>query len=253
MNFENFEKFNNFEATGEKQDTEEIAELQPEEIRKTNFEAGPEKFNDSIEKEKSFLDKFYGPCKKIAQAMVLVSALSFGAGFAQKVEAGGPRKQYRVEQNIQNYGDINERNITGSGSWAQESLNRANSELSRVRTAEDAEWFIRSNIMEFVNEYFRPTKGDIQSVRAYGVDLPSRRYSQDDSKLILEKAQALRRIFHDLKARFNLMGFDATQENLDDIIVRTKESMSYAGQKQEETRQKFIEQLNRGGFFNFNR
>ncbi len=207
------------------------AETEEESVESSEFES-----EKALGHEKTLLERFSGKARKIARVMTLVSALSAAPGLVQEAYAQQATPGTKTEQ--VNKDTINEANVTESGSWAKQILEKAKSELSEVETKEDALAFINANVGNFVREWRFPTKGNIRALEYGGKtysNIVSRRYSADDGKLIMQSARAFKSIIQDLDSKYQIgnIGNNA-QTILDDIIKDAAEKSSYANRKRQE-------------------
>ncbi len=182
-----------------------------------------------LAREKTILEKFGGNARKIARVMALVSALSTAPGLTQETYAQQipDTKTEQVEKE-----NINEENITESGEWAKEILEKAESELTEIETKEDVVHFINSNVGSFMRECYFPTKGDIKQAEL-APNLTLRRYSVDDLKLIVEVSEQFKIIIQGLNTKYNVgENIDKVEKNLADIGDKASTETSYSSRKQ---------------------
>jgi hypothetical protein len=200
---------------------------------------------ETVKEEKSLLEKFTGKAKNVARVMALVSALSAAPGLVPEAHAqqAPDTKTEQVEKNT-----INEANVTESGKWVRDILEKAKSELSEVETKKDAIIFINVNMGDFIKEYRFPTKGNIRKAEYNGKiydNIVTRKYTKEDSKIIIETAKEFKTILQDLNSKFSLEGYDKTQNTLDEVINKATEESSYTHRKQQEILDREVEVLDK--------
>jgi cell division protein FtsL len=196
----------------------------------------------ALEKERGILERFGGKAKHIARVMLVVSVLTSGPLLARKAyaEEGQARsKTEEVEHEKQNL-EIDKAKLTESSQWSGGIVESARKDLVKIKTADDAEWLVRSYFNKFVSEYYLPTKGDLKE-GPYGIK--SRQYTLDDLKFLLKNARELKKILRGLNEKFGITAYQNRMEQINDIIYKTEgqleEQSSYAGQKEKES----LEQL----------
>ncbi len=173
--------------------------------------------------EKSFLDKFKGRVSKVANAMMLASALSGAPGVVKDVEAQ-VRNSTKTEDVKKEGG-----NITESGSWAKDMIKSVKEDVSKLKTAEDAEWFLRRQVGAFIGEWHQPTKGNIKE-GAYG--LKERVSTDDDLDLILDSAKEMNGVLEQVNEKFpNLPSYENKKGDLRRMINSYEDQTSYAGKQ----------------------
>jgi len=195
---------------------------------------------DVLQEEKSILERFRGKtAREVAKVMIFVSVLSAGSGivketYAQKAqsptkieEAKQEKQEKQEEQKI----EINEANLTASSIWSGHIIESARNDMDKIKTAEDAEWLVRSYFNKFVSEYYMPTKGNLKE-GPYGIKM--RDYSEDDSKFLLQNAQEMKELLQELNEKFGIEAYKKRIEQIDDMIMKLEKQSSYAGQKQKE-------------------
>ncbi len=135
---------------------------------------------------------------------------------------------------------INKANLTESSRWSQGFIESAHADMKKIKTAEDAEWLVRTYFNQFVSEYYMPTKGNLKE-GPYGIKI--RNYTEDDSKLLLRNAQEMKRIIQDLNAKFGIQAYEKRIEQIDDMIIKLERQSSYSGQKQKEALERMEKSL----------
>lgn len=215
----------------------ETSEVAAEQQETTELE--PEK---ALTQEESIFNKFHGKAKKIANVMILMTALSAAPGFTQEAYAQEkgrqPVKQEQVQQKEED--KINEAKLTGSSTWARGITESARADLKKIKTAEDAEWLIRSHFNQLVSEYYLPTKGNLKE-GPYGIK--TREYSEDDTKLLLQSAKEMKQLLQDLNTKYGIEAYDKRQEQIDDMIKKLERQSSNSFQKQKEVLDRFEKML----------
>jgi hypothetical protein len=187
--------------------------------------------------EKNLLGRFRGKAGNVAKLFMLMSTMAAAPNFVPSADAQERAPRASTEQ-IQD-DVIDEEKITASGTWARDMVNTARAELGEVKTAEDAEWFVRSNISRFHSEFRRPTKGNLEKGQ-YGNNI--RRYSEEDLELVLESAKNIKDILDDLREkRFGDDLYEDEEEALNGMIEQLTQRTSYAGRKQSELLRRAIE------------
>ncbi len=203
-----------------------------------SIESADFKPEQALNKEKTLFERFSGKAKKIARVMTLVSALSAAPGLVQEAYAEQKSPDVKVKQVEKE--SINEANVTESGKWAKEILDQAKSELSEVKTREDAIHFINSNAGSFMRECYFPTKGNIRQAELVPT-LTLRKYSVDDLRLIAQVAEQLKTILQDLDSKYSMGGtIDKVKTNLDDIDKKASSETLYSSRKQADASSGYI-------------
>ena len=202
---------------------EEIGEINKPESNELNPQ-------NAIVQEKSIFERFTGLPKEVAKVLILVSALSAAPALAsERSPEHGKQTTASETGEKKSGGEINEANLTSSSLWSQEIMNSARADLSKIKTAEDAKWFMKSRFKQLVSEFDFPTQGNIKE-GVYGVK--TREYSEDDLKLLLKNATEMKQLLQDLHARFGIENFDKYLERIDRMISETERRSSYSSQRQ---------------------
>lgn len=202
----------------------------------------------AIAEEKGTLEHFKGKAKDVAKVMLLASVLSVGPvgpGIAQGEDAQKAQPSTRIERVKQGRGkeqkiEINEANITASSEWSGEIIESAKSDMGKVKTAEDAEWLVRSHFNQFISEYYMPTKGKVKE-GPYGTK--TRDYTEDDLKYLLQNAQEMKGLVQELDDKFGLEAFDKRMNQINNMITKLESQSSYSGQKKKESLEKLEKML----------
>jgi len=126
---------------------------------------------------------------------------------------------------------INKANLTESSRWSQSVIESTRADMKKIKTAEDAEWLVRTYFNQLVSEYYMPTKGNLKE-GPYGIKM--RNYTEDDSGLLLRNAQEMKKIIQELNAKFGIEAYEKRIEQIDDMIMKLERQSSYSGQKQKE-------------------
>ncbi|MFH1838090.1 MAG: hypothetical protein ABH808_01165 [Candidatus Kuenenbacteria bacterium] len=135
---------------------------------------------------------------------------------------------------------INKANLTESSKWSLSIIKFAREDIKKIKTAEDAEQLIHTYFNQFVSEYYIPTKGDLKE-GSYGII--TRDYTEDDSKLLLQKAQEMKNIIQELSIKFGIKAFEKRTEQINDIIKKLEWRLSDAGKKEVEILRRFEKSL----------
>lgn len=220
-----------------KPEEETTLELPKEEVLETReavaqeAELKPEK---ALAHERGVLERFKGKAKQVAGVLLFVSALSAGPGMVSEAYAQETKPATRTEQvqkQEKQEEKINEANLTESSKWSQGVVESARADMKKIKTAEDAEWLVRTHFNQLVSEYYMPTKGNLKE-GPYGIK--TRDYTEDDSGLLLRNAQEMKKIMQELNTKFGIEAFDKRMEQVDDMIKKLERQSSYSGQKQKE-------------------
>jgi len=200
----------------------------------------------ALREEKSILERFRGKeGRDIAKVMIFVSALSAGAGivkeaYAQETQPLTKIEQVKQEKQKEQKIEINEANLTASSMWSGNIIESARNDMDKIKTAEDAEWLVRSYFNQFVSEYYMPTKGNLKE-GPYGIKM--RDYSEDDSKFLLQNAREMKELLQELNEKFGIEAYEKRIEQIDDMITKLEKQSSYAGQKQKEVLERLEKML----------
>jgi len=210
-------------------------------IRQNNEETWL-KSAEALEEERGILGRFKGKAKSVANLMLLVSALSVAPGVVNEAyaQAGNPTNKTEQVQapSKQAVEKIDESKLTESGKWARNIVEAAKKDLSKIKTAEDANWLIRDYFGQFVFEYYMPTKGQVEE-GAYGTK--SRVASGADLELILQEAKEMKTIIDYLNKKFGIEAYGNRSSQINDVILKATNRASYAGQKQSEILKRALE------------
>lgn len=188
----------------------------------------------AIAQEKGIFERFRGKARGTAEAMMLMTALSFIPEFTQETYAQEKGQQPYKQEQVKQEGEIDESKLTESSTWARDVMENAHADLKKIKTAEDAKWFILSYSEQLVHEYFFPTKGNLKS----GVFIKTREYSEDDMRLLLKTAKEMRQILQDLNTKYDVET-DTPQNKIDVMINKLERESSYSFQKQQEILDRF--------------
>ncbi|MEK7669133.1 MAG: hypothetical protein AAB350_00880 [Patescibacteria group bacterium] len=219
-----------------KSEEEMPSELPKEEVLEVRERAEePElKPEQALTQERSVLERFKGKAKQVAGVLLFVSALSAGPGMVSEAYAQETKPATRTEQvqkQEKQEEKINETNLTESSKWSRSVVESARADMKKIKTAEDAEWLIRTHFNQLVSEYYMPTKGNLKE-GPYGIK--TRDYTEDDSKLLLRNAQEMKKVIQELNTKFGIEALDKRMEQVDDMIKKLERQSSYSGQKQKE-------------------
>lgn len=203
------------------------------EVREAAREAKLEP-EQAFARERSVLERFKGKAKQVAGVLLFVSALSAGPGMVSEVYAQETKPTTwteQVQKQEKQEEKINEANLTESSKWSRSVVESARADIKKIKTAEDAEWLVRTHFNQFVSEYYMPTKGNLEE-GPYGIK--TRVYTEDDSKLLLQNAQEMKEIIQELNTKFGLEAFPKQMKQVNDMIKKLERQSSYSGQKQKE-------------------
>ncbi len=227
--------------------------LEKVEEKKEGLEDKEDKFEiePALQEEESILGRFRGKAKTAARVMVVISLLSIGLGIVKETHAHAQEaqpltKSEEVEQEKQEEEkeeekiEINEANLTASSMWSGNIIESARNDMDKIKTAEDAEWLVRSYFNQFVSEYYMPTKGNLKE-GPYGIKM--RDYSEDDSKFLLQNAQEMKELLQELNEKFGIEAYEKRMEQIDDMITKLERQSSYVGQKQKEVLERLEKML----------
>ena len=230
-----------FEAGPSPEQIKSEEEMTPEfpkeeglEMREAVVEQAELKPEQAIAQERSVLERFKGKAKQVAGVLLFVSALSAGPGMVGEAYAQETKPTTRTEQvqkQERQEEKINEANLTESSKWSRGVVESARADMKKIKTAEDAEWLVRTHFNQLVSEYYMPTKGNLKE-GLYGIK--TRDYTEDDSKLLLRNAQEMKKVMQELNTKFGIEAFDKRMEQVDDMIKKLERQSSYSGQKQKE-------------------
>ena len=104
-------------------------------------------------------------------------------------------------------------------------MQRARADLPRIKSPEDAEWFIWTHFNKLIKESF-PTEA--------GGNTPVRRYTEGDRKLMLGYVREMRTILDDFKVRYGLAAHEDRVQQLESLTKRVERASTYAFDKQAE-------------------
>jgi len=219
-----------------KLEEEMASELPKEEVLEVRerVEEPELKPEQALTQERSVLERFKGKAKQVAGVLLFVSALSAGPGMVSEAYAQETKPTTRTEQvqkQEKQEEKINEANLTESSKWSRSVVESARADMKKIKTAEDAEWLVRTHFNQLVSEYYMPTKGNLKE-GPYGIK--TRDYTEDDSKLLLRNAQEMKKVMQELNTKFGIEAFDKRIEQVDDMIKKLEQRSSYSGQKQKE-------------------
>jgi hypothetical protein len=153
----------------------------------------------------------------------------------------------RIITNPTEFG-VNASELTRASRWSTEIMQKMSAEISQVKTAEDADWFIRDHMNHLGSEYYNPTEGPLKTTRSAvgNYRVRYREYSLEDSRLLALQSSVMRDVVTYLHETFGTSPggvFGETKgdevfrmriERIDEMSNRVKESMSYASRKQDE-------------------
>jgi hypothetical protein len=197
-------------------------------------------------REKTVLDKFRGRAKELAALMIFASSIACGPR-VERADAGAhdrtniemqntkPRParpstlQKEIPTSISARTSVSSTAEAGVGSENNDTPN--NSEVSRLKTKEDAEWYVRSHLNPLISEFYIPTKGEVVE-GPYGV--PIRKYSAEEYGMQLKSARIMERTLTYLHKKFGLDNFEERMAQIRDMITKLEQQSSYAGQAQRE-------------------
>lgn len=193
----------------------------------------------ALQREKTQLERFREKGKKTAAAVATFLLLSTAA-YGQRAERfqEEPKEGSEAEEVERGEKQIETANLTASSTWAIGIIDSARGDMGKISTSEDAEWLVRSHHNKLISEFYLPTKGNVKE-GPYGV--PTREYSEDDVKLLIEKAHDMKKILEALNNQFGIEAYEKRQAKLDDMIDALKRRLSYSWQKQ----QKALEEIER--------
>lgn len=134
------------------------------------------------------------------------------------------------EANPEDIGEIDRNNLTASGTWSEELVQKATEDMANVADKEGAEWFVKHHGNAFIQEYYFPTKGEL-----HGDGRAKQRIGTiDDWKLIYTKAQEMEEL---LLAVINVYGLEDKKERITsqfaDIKAKSKRRTDPAVLEQE--------------------
>lgn len=183
--------------------------------------------NAAVEKERGFLERVEGKARQVAKVMALVSALSFGSGYAQESYAVESTDDTPKAERIERSHDrtLGKERLTSAGRMFDRIVDDARKDMSKIKTAEDAEWLLRAHFDRFVGEYYTPTRGHVRKT-PFGTRV--REYSEGDLHSLLENAHDMKDILIQLHETYDIDHTERLRQ-IDDIIEKVERSSSYAG------------------------
>jgi len=211
----------------EEEITPELPKEEGLEMRKAVAEQAELKPEQAIAQERSVLERFKGKAKQVAVVLLFVSALSAGPGMVGEAYAQETKPTTRTEQvqkQEKQEEKINEANLTESSKWSRGVVESARADMKKIKTAEDAEWLVRTHFNQLVSEYYMPTKGNLKE-GPYGIK--TRDYTEDDSKLLLRNAQEMKKVMQELNTKFGIEAFDKRIEQVDDMIKKLERQKKF--------------------------
>lgn len=142
------------------------------------------------------------------------------------------------EANSEDIGEIDRNNLTASGTWSEELVQKATEDMANVADKEGAEWFVKHHGNAFIKEYYFPTKGEL-----HGDGQAKQRIGTvDDWKLIYTKAQEMEEV---LLAVINVYKLEDKRERIisqfADIKAKAKRRTNPAVLEQERALRNAVE------------
>lgn len=199
----------------------------------------------AVAQERGVLDRFRGKAKEIAGVMMMLSALSVMPGIPTEAYAEKrkqPTQAGQIQKNKEQH--VNEAKLTASSTWAGAIMESMRADMGKIKTAEDADWLMRSHFRKFISEYYFPTEGNVKE-GAYGVKV--RHYSPEDAQFVLKNAQEMKQMLQDLNMRYgmDIELYGKRLERIDDMIGKLERKSSYSYQKRQEELERLEESLRR--------
>jgi hypothetical protein len=193
------------------------AENTPAETPKTGIEENSEKElrDKTIAYERTLLERFKGKAGKLLRAYMLITSLT---NITSPVPAYGAESPKMPEHH-----DTAETHYS-------ESVSKAEAELSEVKSAEDAEWFMKSNTDPFTTEFYFPTHGETQEISGITVRKPN----LENDKAMLSDAKVMQNILKQIHDKFPSAYTKKRIDQLQDVIEKLTHTTSYSGRKQHE-------------------
>ncbi len=188
--------------------------------------------------EKTLLEKFVGKAREMAGVFMLVTLAACSKEKSPEsipaVET--PPTPAATTVHGENVEEINAANITDASKWSANIINSMKADRSRVKTAEDADMFLKLHVGEFLFETYAPKvlKAALKNKRAEEIkDFMD--YTTDDYRLTLKNARALRSTADELMTGFGLAEkYKEARDELDELIRTLEWNTSYAGEKARE-------------------
>ncbi len=227
----------------------------------------PDEVKKTIETEASFSERFSGIAKKAARVLGFITALSAVPGIVQAAGLTGyeqakaarqaeykartgvdlaqrgvlqeeQRRQLEAQKEAQGFENavnqetLKEQRVTSSGSWGEEFVVKAESDIGRVKDTQDAEWLARTYINGFVREYHQPSpgKGVMERFDAHRIH---RVFSSGDLEKLKTDALHLKGILDTLNTRYSIQGYDTHMSNLNTVIRDLEIRGKYSNQMEE--------------------
>jgi len=183
---------------------------------------------------KNKMEGFLNKAKKMVGAAMLASAASVGVEGVANAETPAGKSANKAEQ-VQKV-EIDESKITESGKLFRDIVKSILEEAKEVKTKEDADWLLRARFGSFISEYYIPSKVNLQE-GAYGTT--TRKYSNEDLKLILVQAGEMKKVLEELNAKLGVDAFETYLQKISDLITKLEDRTSLAGQKRAEILERY--------------
>ena len=165
--------------------------------------------------------------------MASLGAAVVAGGVTPDVEAAQPAEA--VARSAEDVGQKTE-----SSAWAQEIVQSARNDLSKIKTAEEVEWWSKKHVRGFITEFYFPTKGKLVDA-THG--LKARRETPREALFIKNQLTALGATYVELSKKFGIAIPPNITGQIKDMDNRLQEMQSYSFQEQRNTLDKAEEFL----------
>lgn len=200
--------------------------------------------NTIIDREESLSERLQGSARKAAKVMMLITALSALPGFAKDAEAQEYRSNNDLARTEQMYSkgsqESEKKQLTQASGWAGEKVKSALKDLRDIKTAQDAEWLVRSHMDGFVDDFYSAPRG---SSGRSTYNAPERVYTIQDAKYAIDCAKTLKGVMEDLQGKYGVSNYEKRQARLDGVISNLEQQTSYSFQKEQEARREVMKRF----------
>jgi len=167
---------------------------------------------EMAKQEEAFLDRFKKKARAVLRVYMLATSLT---NLTTPVPVSGAE----LHQGTEHHEMVN--------ATRSEAVSKAEAELPEVKTAEDAEWYMKSNIDPLLRKFFFPTEGKFEVV--YGIKVPVPDVSRDTA--LLHDALPMFDLLKSIHMKYPSAAADKRLDEMEGMIKKLEYNTSYGGRK----------------------
>lgn len=196
---------------------------------------------EAPEKAKSMLNQLSRKAHKAASLVMFATAASgmtSEASARDTSETKGTDKA-QTEQIQKSESKTKEQKLrpTSASSWSIDLAKEAESDISKIKTAEDAAAYSKKFANGFTSELLFPTKGKIKRGE---IGLNAREYTDDDCLILAQNAQKIKVALETVDKKFKIPNLADRIGEIDKTIAKLQENNSYASKQWKKAAEEYL-------------